>query len=104
MLPDIGHLHQVGIEAGLSDALAKGRLVESRTARSHYYSIQPVFEYVLLDLFLPGVGARVPIPHRDDHAGQILRETPHGFRVDSPRDVEAAVADKDPDSQFLFNQ
>ncbi|VVB71795.1 Uncharacterised protein [uncultured archaeon] len=57
LLPDVGHLQHVGIEASLRYGAAKGGLVQSRRACGDHNPVKLVFGYILLDLLLADVGA-----------------------------------------------
>ena len=69
LVADVGHLKQIGIEAGLCHRVAEQRLMGSRGAGGHHHPIQIVFSDLLLDPILGIVGAGVKIVLRVHDVG-----------------------------------
>ena len=69
ILPDADHLEVELIEACGGDRMPEGVLVEERGARRHDDPVQVVFPDVLLDQFLPRVGAHVLVLPGEDDVG-----------------------------------
>jgi len=57
LLPDVGHLQHIGIQARLADSPAEGGLMEAGRAGRHHHPVQLVLGDVLLDLLLAYIGA-----------------------------------------------
>ena len=101
LVADVGHLKQVGIEAGLGQRVAEQRLVRSRGAGGHHHPIQMVFGDLLLDPILGIVGAGIKIVLRVHDVGQGLGIF-HDIRdIDHAGDIGPAVADKDSDARLF---
>ena len=103
LLADVGHLEEVGVDAGLLQRLAEGRLVHPRAAGGDHDPVQPVLLDVLDDHLLAGVGAHVLVGPRHGDAGQGGGGLHDGVAVDDLGDVGAAVADVDADLADLVH-
>ena len=67
MLADVSHRQQVGVEPGLGQRSAEGRLVQAWGTRGHDDAIQPKFGYIMCDRALAGGRAHVSmLPSHDD--------------------------------------
>jgi len=94
MLPDACHLQNVGVESGLCDAVTEGDLMQSWRTGGHHYAVQLVFLDMFFNLLLPGVGAGIPVSHRDYYAGEFFRKQSYLLGVHRPCYIKSAVADK----------
>ena len=95
LVPDVGHIEEVGVEAHLLDGLLEHGHVGPGGAGGHHHPVQVVLLDGVQDLVLGVGGAGEEVLVREDHAGQgggVFRQFRH---VDDPADVDAAVADKD---------
>ena len=103
VLAQVGHFHQVRIEAGFTHALPKGGLVLPWSAGCDHHAVELVCPDRVLDLVLPRVGAGVFVPDRADHARERLGVLGDGGAVDGPGDIEPAVADEDTDADLFLS-
>jgi len=94
LLPEVGHLAQVGVEPGLGHGVAECGLVHARRAGRHHHAREPVFGDGRLDQALAGIRAHVLVVHAVDHAGHGPRGLGHPGAVDGAADVLAAVTDE----------
>ena len=101
LVADVGHLHQVGVQARLPQGVLEQRLVGTRGAGRDDDPVQPV----LADLFrheLLGVGrAAEEVVFGQHHVGQAPGILGHLVHVDHAGDVDAAGADKDTDARLV---
>ena len=101
LVPDVGHIEEVGVEARLSDGLLEHGHVGPGAAGSHHHPVELVFLDEIQDLALGvgGTGEQVLVGHRHPRqGGHVFGE---GRDVDHAADVNAAVADEDADAGLL---
>jgi hypothetical protein len=101
LVPDIGHLKEVLVQAGLPDGLLEQGLMgpgeqEATTTRLRLCSSDH-----LLHLVLGVLGAGEQVVLHMDHIGQGGGIFPDRRDIGHPADIDAAVADKDPDAGGL---
>ena len=100
MLPDVRHLEEIAVEAGLLDGPPEGHLVHTGRAGGHDDAVEPLAPDRLLDLLLPRLGTGIHVIGGIDDTwkgARLLRDLRH---VDGARDIVAAVADKYADSHL----
>ena len=100
MLPDIGHLKEVGIYPGLLAGAAKGRLMHRRRTRGNNYPVKPQLLNILLNEFLTRVGTHELIVTSDDYCIQVLGKLGYLTAINSSGDVTTTMADIYPNSRF----
>ena len=101
LVPDIGHLEEVGVEARLPDGLLEHGHVGPGAARSHHHPVEFLFldEIQNFALGVSGTGEQVLVGHgHPRQGGHVFGE---GRDVDDAADVDAAVADEDADAGLL---
>ncbi len=116
MLADVGHLHQVGIDAGAFSGLAESLQVHVRGAGGHHDAVEPFAGNLFAQQRLAGIGAhvlviqratharnlrqRVPLPWPHRPCGRCSRRTSKGRRLCGPRDLHEMTVD----TQFLWRE
>ena len=101
LVPDVGHIEEVGVEARLPDGFLEHGHVGPGAAGSHHHPVEFVFLDEIQDLALGvgGAGEQVLVGHRYPwQGGHVFGE---GRDVDHAADVNAAVADEDADAGLL---
>jgi len=98
VLADVGHLHQVGVEARGFGSLAEGLLVHPGATGGNDDAVQVMLADRFFQQVLPRVGAHVLVVEGYGHAGDLFRGPGHPFNVYGSRYVFATVADKYADS------
>ncbi len=93
LLPDVGHLKVVGVEAGVLDDVAEGDLVHAGRAGGDHHPGQAIVADVLADHLLTGVGAHVHVVAGHSHVGQRSRIGGHLLRIHGGRDIDPTMAD-----------
>ncbi len=97
LLPDVGHLHQVRIEAGAAAGPPEGRLVQLGRAGGHDDPGQTQLLNILLDELLARLGAHEPVMPADGYSRERCREPGDAFHIDRVGDVGPTVAHVDAD-------
>ena len=101
LVPDVGHLKQILVEAGLAQIVLEEGFVGPGAARSHHHPV----ELMLLDHLAHGRkavgGAGEGVVVGIDHARQGEGKLAHLGHVDHSGDVDAAVAHEDADARLL---
>jgi hypothetical protein len=92
VLPDIGHLEQIGIQPGLRARLPESGLVHQGRARRHYHPVQVVLVDVVLDQRLPRVGAHVDVVPGDRHILQAGGKVSNCGYIHRGSDIGTTVA------------
>ncbi len=97
VLPDVGHLEEVGVEAAVLAAAPEGHLVHVGRAGGHDHPVELLVLDGLLDGGLTRLGARVHgvVGVHDVLEGQ--RPFGESSHIDGAGDVGAAMADEDAD-------
>ena len=101
LVPDVGHLEEVGVQSRLANGVAEDGLVGARRAGGDNDPVQSVLGDALLDQ-LQGVGGTgVDGVLGEDNVGQGLGVVYHGLHVHHPGDVRPAGADEHPDARLV---
>ncbi len=98
LLPDVGNLALVGIEALRGRGLAEGGLVHRRRAGGHHHPVQIVLADGLFDDVLARVGTHIFVINGVSHAWIFADLLRHPLDIYRASNVNAAVADKNADS------
>jgi hypothetical protein len=59
LLPQVGHFHEIGIDAGRLQHLLEGGFVKPGGAGGHHHPVQAHFQNIILDFLLARLGAGV---------------------------------------------
>ncbi len=94
LIPDIGHLEEITVEAGLPDRVLEERLMGSRSARGNNDPIQFVFFDDLLKQLLGILRAGVEIVIGIDDMGECPGILYDGRDIDHAGDIDSAVTDE----------
>ena len=97
LVADVGHLEEVLVEAGVAQHVLEDGLVGGGTAGRHHHPVEIMLLDHLHHLGLGVLGAGEEVGLGVLHVGDVLGVFHDGRDIGHPADVEAAVADKDPD-------
>ncbi|MBT9171348.1 MAG: hypothetical protein DDT18_01722 [Actinobacteria bacterium] len=95
LLPNIGHLHQIGIEPSLPGSPAEGLFMHFGRAGRYYHPVQTVLLDSRFDQILSALGAQVGVISGIDHMGKALCCLHHPGTVYRARNIATTVTDKD---------
>ena len=97
LIPDVGHLKEVLVEAGFLDGLLEGGFMGARRAGGHHHAVEVVLLDPFLDESLGVLGAGKQAVLHEGDMGQGAGVVPHRLHIDHAGDIDAAAADEDAD-------
>ena len=93
LFTNVGHFKKVGVEAcGLNDFTVRG-FVHPGRAGGHHHALKTKRPDVVLDQFLPGIGAHILIVASNGDIGQGLSKGRYLVNIHRIRDIDAAMTD-----------
>ena len=103
VLADVDHLEAERIEAAFRYGPTEGLFMQQRRAGCHHDTVEPVFDDVLADQFLPRVRAHVLVLTGNHHPRQARRVLRHRLDVHRGGDVRPAMTDVHADAHMTVS-